>query len=111
VRKFSAILLICIFAFSQYTGHISYLECKILNTFRSTSLKCDCEKFAGFEKSASEQPSNPRAHRHIHPDDFFPVHPDNLLPVFNVNAIKLGFLNAGDECKGNRPVPWQPPNS
>jgi hypothetical protein len=110
VRKVYAIVIICIFGFSQYARHISYLECKIRNMAKPAANRCDCEKQAGFEKSGEEQSSAPKAHLHNHLDDFFyrPEESD-LLPA-GLSTIITGHSLPDDELDGNYPNPWRPPD-
>lgn len=112
VRHLSAILLISIFAFSQYARQLSYLECKISNTFKTNTTKCDCEKQADFDKQDDKQPPGPTAHTHIHLDEFFAVAREVALHSYYKNIkMNLFHLPAEDECEGNYPKPWQPPNA
>ena len=112
MRKLSSILLISLFAFSQYARQLSYLECKFSNTFKLSSDKCDCEKQAGFDKENSDQSPFAKTHTHFHPDEFFnivkDVKPDNL---FKSTGLDLSRLPGDDECSGIYPIPWQPPNA
>jgi len=111
VRKLSAILLISLFAFSQYARQLGYLECKISNTFKTGDLKCDCDKKAGPAKQDNNQSPLSKTHTHIHPDEFF-----SAARVVTISA-PVNFLKKNnnrlyhmDECEGNYAKPWQPPN-
>jgi hypothetical protein len=111
VRKLSAILLIVLFAFSQYARQLNYLECNLSNVFKSAELKCDCEKQAGLDKQEPGS-SVPKAHLHLHLDEYFSAPKQNVLPAFfNPFDLKpLAFYSA-KECEGSFQVPEQPPNS
>lgn len=112
MRKLSAILLISIFAFSQYARQLSYLQCKFSNSFKTSSAKCDCEKQAGFDKQDTSQSPVSKTHTHIHLDELFAA-----AKVFTIDAsskevkLKANPLPGDNECKGNYPEPWQPPNA
>lgn len=111
VRKLSAILLIAIFASSQYTRQLNYLECKLSNVFKSTELKCDCEKQAGLDKQEPGSPA-PKAHLHIHLDEYFSAPKQNTLAdLFNPFCLTPLAFYSPKECEGSYPAPWQPPNS
>jgi len=111
VRKFSAILLVCLFTFSQYARHLSYLECKILNTLQPVSKKCDCEKIAGFDKPGEVPFSAPKIHLHIHVDEFFTGPDEMAFSMFTAAVEKTGLLYTRGMQDGTFPAPWQPPNS
>jgi hypothetical protein len=111
VRNLSAILLISIFAFSQYARQLSYIECKISNTLRSSSLKCDCEKQAGFDKQDNKTGPPAKAHLHIHLDEFFAVPPAEIFSYGFANSALPYLSYYDDELEGEYPAPWQPPNS
>jgi hypothetical protein len=112
VRHLSAILLTCILAFSQYARLLSYLECKFSNTFKTSTTKCDCEKQAGFDKEDDKQSPVSTAHTHIHLDEFFAVAREVVVNSFYTEVIIKAFcLPAAEECEGNYPKPWQPPNA
>jgi hypothetical protein len=112
MRKLSAILLIGLFAFSQYARQLGYLECKFSNTLKLRSVKCDCEKLAGIDKQDTNQTSSPKTHTLIYPDEFFSISGE-ILSALNFNGFKtkLNPLPNEDECEGNSPGPWQPPNA
>jgi hypothetical protein len=112
VRKLSAILLISLFAFSQYARQLSYLECKFSNTFKTGPAKCDCEKQSGFGNQASSPAPVPATHTHIHPDEFFPF-VKGIIIASCPEALRLlpNCLQGADECDGNYPGPWEPPNT
>ena len=112
MRKLSAILLISIFAFSQYARQLSYLECKFSNTFKTATTKCDCEKQSGFDKKDGKEPPVSKIHTHIHLDEFFSVAKETLLNFyFRIMKPGANRLPGDDECEGNSPQPWQPPNT
>jgi len=112
VRKLSAILLICLFAFSQYARQLSYLECKFSNSFKSNTAKCDCEKQAGLDKEDDNKSTPAKTHTHFHPDEFFSVTKGIIVNTcFIKPAILFVHLPGDDACEGNCPNPWQPPNA
>ena len=112
VRKLSTILLLSIFAFSQYARQLSYLECKFSNTFKTNSVKCDCEKQAGLDKNDDNQSPVSKIHTHIHPDEFFSVTKETgLNSYFRILKPGANILPGDDVCEGNGPKPWQPPNT
>jgi hypothetical protein len=111
VRKLSAILLISLLAFSQYARQLSYLECKLSNTFKPDSSRCDCDKKAGLDKKDNNQSPVSKVHTHIHFDEFFSsareININSSVNSLQVNPDRLH----DDECKGNFSKPWQPPNA
>jgi hypothetical protein len=112
VRKLSAILLISIFAFSQYARQLNYLQCKFSNNFKTNAAKCDCEKQAGFEKQDTSQSPVSKTHTHIHLDELFAAAKEVIIDAtFKKVKLKINPFTDDDECKGNYPRPWQPPNT
>ncbi|MBC7873564.1 MAG: hypothetical protein H7Y01_06200 [Ferruginibacter sp.] len=112
MSKLSAILLISLFAFSQYARQLSYLECKFSNTFKTGPAKCDCEKQSGFSNQASGPSPVSATHTHIHTDEFFPfVKGIIIAPCPDVSRLIPYCLQDGDERDGNYPAPWEPPNT
>jgi hypothetical protein len=112
VRKFSAILLISLFAFSQYARQLGYLECKFSNTFKTGALKCDCDKKAGLAKQDNNQLPFSKIHTHIHPDEFFSAARELAIGSSFIFLKKTcNQLHNVDECKGSYTKPWQPPNA
>jgi len=69
LKQLTSILFITLFAFSQYEKQITYLECKLANSFKTSSLLCDCEKMADFDNTTKSPLT--KTHSHIHPDDLF----------------------------------------
>jgi hypothetical protein len=108
VRKLSAILLIILFSFSQYTRQLSNLECKFSNTFKSDAAKCDCEKKASFGKQGSDQSPISKTHTHIHLDEFFSMTKGILIDSY-FKIFKPASHSFADESEGNSTKPWQPP--
>ncbi len=112
VRKLSAILLISVFAFSQYARQLNYLQCKFSNTFKTSAAKCDCEKQAGFEKQDTSQLPVSKTHTHIHLDELFAAAKDFIVDAsFKEVKLKINPFSGDDECKGIYTKPWQPPNT
>jgi len=112
VRKLSAILLILVFAGSQYARQISYFQCKLANTFKATSYQCDCEKQPGFDKKAPNQSPVPLPHTHHFPDDYFSVicTEAGVCRYSYILTIAL-YPRAENLHEGNYPGPWRPPNT
>lgn len=111
MRKLSAILLLFIFVFSQYTRQLSYLECKFSNTFKVSSAKCDCEKQAGFDKKDTNQAPVSNMHTHIHLDEYFITNEITFDPYFKDLNRSPDHLQPNTECKGCYSTPWEPPNT
>ncbi len=112
VRKLSAILLISIFAFSQYARQLNYLQCKFSNNFKTSAAKCDCEKQAGFEKQDTGQLPVSKTHMHIQLDELFAVPKEVIVDAsFKEVKLKTNLFPGDDECKGIYTKPWQPPNT
>lgn len=112
MRKLSAILLIGLFAFSQYARQLNYLECKFSNTFKTGPAKCDCEKKAGFDKEDTNKAPLSKAHTHMHLDELFTAAKESLIDARFKTISPQSIPSAtDDECEGNYPEPWQPPNT
>jgi len=111
LKNIAAILLIILFAFSQYARQLSFLECKISNTFKFTTTKCDCEKQAGLDKKDTSPSPNSKTHNHIHLDEFFGVSKPVSINLSYRNLTILSGSISDDECEGVDPKPWQPPNT
>ena len=110
MKKLSAILLICLFAISQYARQLRYLECKFYNTFNLASGKCDCEKQTGFGTQDPNQMPLSKIHAHAHPDEFFSVSREVTADfILESTLSQANRLPGEDECKGNYLIPWQPP--
>lgn len=108
LRKGTAIFAILVFLLSQYARQISYIECRLANTFTPASLRCDCEKKLTDENAAdSNKPI--KEHRHIHADDYF--FPDVKTPndLGNHVVIKKTTAYCGKTASGMVPPPFQPP--
>jgi len=112
VLKLSAILLLCVFTWSQYAKQAIYLECKMANTFKSFAVKCDCETIAGLDNPGS--PNIPLSNTHSH------THLDELFPVPNVHTVDFSFPTRlqqmkhpenEDDCSGNYNSPFHPPKA
>ena len=111
MRKLSAILLLCIFVFAQYARQLNYLECKLSNTFKVNSSKCDCDNLAGFENKDTNEPPLSKIHTYIHLDEFFSFNEiiiDNYINFIDRLPLRL---HVGAETTGWYPKPWEPPNS
>ncbi|MBM3415099.1 MAG: hypothetical protein FJY20_01365 [Bacteroidetes bacterium] len=111
MRKFSAILLIGIFSFSQYARQLSYLQCTLLNTVKQPDQQCDCAKQAGFDKQEDGEAPVHKAHFHIRMDEFFPFTGETELKMFLHLILQQLPAHFSNECAGHYPAPWQPPNS
>jgi hypothetical protein len=70
VRKPVAVILLFAFVAAQYARQVSYLECKLVNYFSQSAVKCDCEKLLGFTTD-SPASSLPIIHNHIHLDEWY----------------------------------------
>lgn len=71
MKQIGVIVLILMFTVSQYAMQFNYLECRLANTFRSSAIKCDCEKEV---KAVAETDKNlpaSKSHMHHYVDDFF----------------------------------------
>lgn len=104
-------MLIGLLAFSQYLRPLSFLECKFSNLFKAETVKCDCEKKAGYEKPVTGETQAPKTHTHLHLDEYFsPNKVIHISPWFSsVSSAYKDFYPAG-EAKGCATTPWQPPN-
>jgi hypothetical protein len=112
LQRLSAILLITVFAWSQYAKQAIYLECRLSNTFKIFAVKCDCETKAGFDKPDTNNLPLSKTHTHIHLDELFPVvkagYPDfSITPLL---AVKQKPEN-DDDCEGRYDKPFEPPRA
>jgi len=96
---------------SQYAKQLSYVECKLSNTFKAETAKCDCETILSQDNTGTpEQPAN-TAHFHVHIDDVYFIEKNtanNLLP-FALASVNSRYLKS--ECNGYSQLPLQPPRS
>jgi hypothetical protein len=109
VRNISAILIICIFAISQYAKQLSYVECKFSNTFKPFTAHCDCEKRLETGKSANAELPVPKTHTHLHPDDFFFINLESLTRLSVPIPGEEICCHSGTETEGILHAPFRPP--
>lgn len=52
-----------------------------MNISKPAGQQCDCEKYAGFEKTGPEKSPAPKAHLHIHLEEYFsqPVEVEQMV--------------------------------
>jgi hypothetical protein len=107
VQKIASILLICLFALSQYAKQLSYIECKLSNNFKAENAKCDCEtKLAQDTSSAPDQPAN-TTHFHLHADEIYFIEQfsDNKQCLVAISKLNSRYPNA--ESDGFTDLPLQ----
>jgi hypothetical protein len=111
LQKIIAIALICVFAFSQYAKQLSYVECKVSNTFKSETAKCDCETILSNNIPVSpDQPANP-THFHVHIDDVYFLEKKATHDILLSASASLSSRYLNSECNGYSQLPFQPPRS
>lgn len=109
--KLTSILLIFLFALSQYAKQLSYIECRISNAFKADAVKCDCEtKLVQVNPSSPEQPEG-LVHFHVHIDDIFFLddNPETAVCIparIQLNSRYLMYVSAG-----HAKPPGQPPRT
>ncbi|MGB4845701.1 MAG: hypothetical protein WBP16_14640 [Ferruginibacter sp.] len=109
--KLTSIVLICLFALSQYAKQLSYIECRISNTFKADAVKCDCET-----KLVQDNPSSPEdpvglVHFHVHIDDVFFLNDNPDIAAWKLIGMQLNSRYLSCESEGNTKPPSQPPRS
>ncbi|MBP8114646.1 MAG: hypothetical protein KAY50_04760 [Chitinophagaceae bacterium] len=111
MRKILAISLICLFALSQYAKQLSYVECKLSNTFKAETAKCDCETILSQDNTSTpDQPAN-TTHFHVHIDDVYFVEKNAANSLFQFASANLNSRYLNKECNGYSQLPLQPPRS
>ena len=98
--RLTSIVLICLFALSQYAKQLSYIECRLSNAFKADVLKCECEtKLVQNNPSLPEQPVG-LVHFHVHIDDIFFLSNNQetnvwILAGLQLNSRYLMYVSAG----------------
>lgn len=111
MQKIASILLICLFACSQYAKQLSYIECKLSNKFKPDTVKCDCEtKLAQDNSSAPDQPAN-TTHFHVHADEVYFLEQCSHTEQFSATIEKTNSRYLSFESEGYTNLPYQPPRS
>ena len=110
MQRSLAVLLIIVFALSQYARLLGYLQCRLINKFSTTVQHCDCEKQNFAEQPASKE--FPVAKAQIHPaiNDFYTA----AKEIISVGSAPLlpGVLFAcynQAPCRGNYGELYRPP--
>lgn len=113
LKQLASILLIAIFAFSQYAKQFAYMECKLSNSFSNSSLKCDCEKKFDLHTLNEKVPlSSPT---HSHPsliDDFYTSSSCNEIQGYSSALLNKNFFSTTCTIlQGINNTPYRPPQS
>jgi len=99
VKQITTILLLACFILFQYGRVVSYWECRLSNTFKATSEKCDCGQLINDVIDGSDSNPAPVPHQHLHLDDtFYPAYtagPKETCCLLNVrlSAKLLVYIN------------------
>lgn len=111
MQQLASILLICLFALSQYAKQLSYIECKLSNNFKAENAKCDCEtKLAQDSSESPDQPAN-TTHFHVHANDVYFKEEHSVNNPLFASFKKLNSYYLSFECEGYTNLPLQPPRS
>lgn len=101
--------MICAFALSQYARQLSYLECRLGNSFKESSTRCDCEKILQSPAPADETIPAAKTHAHFHPDEFFLLKKEpSAKPAQPISVNKNSYYLL-HEPDGVLHPPFQPP--
>jgi hypothetical protein len=111
LQKIFTILLISLFAISQYAKQLSYIECKLSNNFKTDVTQCNCEtKLAEDSSQSPDQPIN-ATHFHVHLDDIYFVKEHALIHKFFAGLNKPNSHYLSFESDGYTKLPLRPPRS
>jgi hypothetical protein len=95
--------------FAQYGRQAIYMECKLSNTFKTRSQKCDCINLSGLDKQSSELPVS-NTHHHLHIDEFYPE-----VKILTIRSTPYTVSNRSNPffientCEGVLNFPEKPP--
>lgn len=108
MKNLSAIILITAFIAAQYARQVSYLECKLSNTFKTAAEKCDCEKIMSGEDDMDTYPV-PVPHNHVHVDEsYLPGYPFKMT-LFGTDDFNYCIMPVSALSKGLYGRPDRPP--
>lgn len=109
MRAITAIVLTLAFAISQYSRHLGYLECRILNILKPDAGYCDCEQLLSGAESPDPAPFSGTHHLHLLADEFFerPETGSVQNVIAKTSPVPPHFIVLPLAGALNRP--WQPP--
>jgi predicted metalloendopeptidase len=112
LKQLVSIFLIATFAFSQYAKQLAYMECKLANSFKSSTEQCDCEKKYDIHSLNDKKPAGPLTHFHPVIDEYYAA-PENNTATSSINRLieKATLPSSQNLCDGNNSVPYRPPQA
>lgn len=112
MKQLASILLITVFAFSQYAKQFAYMECKLANSYKSSAEQCDCEKKYDTHSLNDKKPTGPQTHFHPVIDEYYAA-PENNTVASSINLLikKTTLPSSPDLCEGSNSTPYRPPQA
>jgi hypothetical protein len=110
MKQLAAIFLIGVFALSQYAKQFAYMECKLANSFKSSTEQCDCEKKYNIHSLEDKKPIGSQTHFHPVIDEYYAA-PENITLTKLVNRLieKTTLPSSPDLSEGNNSTLYRPP--
>lgn len=111
MRSITTILLLTSFLVLQYARQLSYWECRLSNSFKTESQKCDCEKLVKQAARQDEAFPVPAVHNHFHLDESY--YPSRNISTEGINHATVsawfpaGFIFIGKVIPGRLDRPPQ----
>jgi hypothetical protein len=112
MKQLAAIFLIGVFALSQYAKQFTYMECKLANSFKSSTEQCDCEKKYDTHSLNDKKPIGPQTHFHPVIDEYYAA-PEKNTATSSINRLieKTTLPSSPDLCEGNNSTLYRPPQA
>jgi predicted metalloendopeptidase len=112
MKQLASIFLIAVLALSQYAKQLVYMECKISNSFKSSTEQCDCEKKYDTHLLNDKKPAGPQAHFHPVIDEYYTA-PENDTVTRSINLFveKTTLPSSPNLSEGNSSAPYRPPQA
>jgi hypothetical protein len=112
MKQLASIFLIAVFALSQYAKQLAYMECKLANSFKSSTEQCDCEKKYDTHSLNDKKPAGSQTHFHPVIDEYYAA-PENNTATSSINRLveKTTLPSSPNLCEGNNTAPYRPPQA
>jgi hypothetical protein len=112
MKQLAAIFLIAVFALSQYAKQFAYMECKLANSFKSSTEQCDCEKKYDTHSLKDKKPDGPQTHFHPVIDEYYAASENNTVSrSINLLVKKITLPSSPNLSEGNNSAPYRPPQA
>jgi predicted metalloendopeptidase len=110
MKQLTSIFLIAVFALSQYAKQFAYMECKLANSFKSSTEQCDCEKKYDTHSLNDKKPAGPQTHFHPVIDEYYAA-PENDIVTSSINLLikKTVLPSSPNLSEGSNSAPYRPP--